>query len=236
MHRKSGSRTLSAAILTLQVLSAWAAASPPPTPVPLKPKSVSATKGPFKMTLEVANTHVRDGDGLWLRLTLTNVGNRARKIWGEGFVDIQAIAGQGQIFVEVRDAKTKERVVRRLREDILLTEKLDACLAAYEKEHPEPKRDPILMLAPGKSIATAARPPVYYFAMNACEGAPPPALMPPYGEIPDWEWEEPKYEVRAVYDAVIPPNRQKNLTPEGRRNRDAMIRFETPWIELKRVP
>ena len=216
----------------------WAASSAlrnSKTPVPLKPKTVTASKGPFKLTFEVANTEVREYDGLWVRLTMTNVGKKSLKVSNGPFFDILQLSAAGTLFIEVRDAKTKQAQTRRLREDILWTEKLDECLARYEKDHPEPEEVKVRVLKPGVSVSTPAKPPVHDFALRHCEKDAPPLSMPPYGEIPDWEWEAPAYEVRAVYDNTLRPGWEKHLTPEGKSRMDEFIRFETPWVGLRRV-
>lgn len=220
------------ALFSLVLLAASAA---PSTPVPLKPKTVVAAKGPFKLTFEVANTEVREGDSLWVRLTLTNTSNRPRKVSYGWIRDVLFLVGGPGVFIEVREMKSKALQSRDVREDIVFTEAIEACLDRYEKEHPEPPLPKSLTLGPGESVSTPSKPPVGAYALRHCERDPAPVLMHPYGEIPDWEWTANEYEVRAVYDRRLSPDLKKHLTEEGRQNRDALIRFQTPWVTLRRV-
>lgn len=218
---------------------AWAAGSgslTPATPVPLNPKTVSASSGPIKLVLEVANTKVREDDGLWVRLTLRNTGPRPMKVANEAFWNVLNLAENESLRIEVRRMKSRRMVSRFKRMDIFWTDELEGCIDRYESEHPSPEQPKVWTLKPGDEISTPARPPVSAYALRHCEKDPEPKLFPPYGEIPGWNWTEPAYEVRAVYDDRLNPKFEKHLTAEGRRNRDYMVRVETSWIPLVRLP
>lgn len=236
MNRKTRNLSLLlAAVLTWPVPFAVSAPSAP-TPVPLKPKTVSAAKGPFRLVFEVARTRVRDNDPLWIRVALTNIGKVPREVEAAPFADALFLTEPGVVRIEVRETKTKDPLRREKREDFLLTAAVEKCLSAETKARPAPKRVRVITLAPGASVATDARPPARDFALRRCMGDPPPVLMPPYSELPGYDWSEPAYEVRAVYDDALPPDMEAHLTEKGRKGRDGMVRFETAWVPLTRLP
>lgn len=223
----------------LLAVQAWLGGSGPlesAAPVLLNPKTVTASSGPIKLVLQVANTKVREDDSLWVRLTLMNVGPRPMKVPNEAFWDVLDLAENGPLRIEVRNKRSGKSVVRLKREDILWTDELDRCLGRYEEEHPCPERPRVWVVKPGEGISTPAKPPSSVYALRSCEKDPEPRQFPPYGEIPGWDWSEPSYEVRAVYDDRPSPKFEKHLTAEGRRNRDYMILVETSWIPLVRLP
>ena len=223
----------------MAALPAWAAdprALKPAPPVPLNPKTVTAAKGPVKIIFEVANARVREDDSLWVRLTLVNTGTRPMKESSEAFWEVVDLAEGGALRIEVRETKSKKSVSRQKRMDIQWSDELNNCLETYEKDHPESEQPRLWVLKPGAGISTPARPPRANFALRSCEGDPEPKLFPPYGEIPGWDWSEPSYQVRAVYDRRLNPIFDKRLTEEGRKSRPYMILLATEWVTLTKVP
>ena len=224
------------AVLALQGLPARATASAAPTPVPLKPKTVTASKGPFLLTFEVARTRVREEDPLWVRVTLANTGKVPRQVDAAPFQDALLLTEPGVIRVEVREAKSKDPLRREKRQDLILTAAVKDCLAAESKGQSPPPYARFVTLAPGAAVSTSSKPPARDFALRRCLGDPAPVLMAPYSELPGFDWTEKIYEARAVYDDALPPGMEAHLTEKGRKNRDAMVRFETPWVSITRIP
>ena len=117
-----------------------------PTPsVAFKHPSVSAQKGPLKLTLTLYSDTVPRNGPLWFRLSVTNVGKKPFNINdpifapyflddGKNFIDYLGTAEQEGFYIVVLDAKGK-----RVGSDYLgtgLIVDIDPCLGPYEDSWP----------------------------------------------------------------------------------------------------